>query len=249
MAVKVKRNQLSYIFVLFLYLIIPLFSLFPGHAFSKDLNMYIPIGTGNFGSLAIRPNITSLKTIKSKNIIQQKLDFSCGSAVTATLLKYYLNLDVNEEKVINGLFNVGNLEKIMKRKGFSLLDIKKLALALGYNAKGFRTDLPGLIKLQKPAIVAITIGSYKHYVIFKGIYKGRVFLADPAFGNTVVSIKDFKKMWYKNIALIIYPGNENYNKNFEKISSKEKIWVDEESLRMSIFYRTYPIYNSFNEFR
>lgn len=248
MTVKEKRGQISFILLVSLYLITPLISLFPGHAFSKDLNMYVPIGTGNFGSLVIRPNVKSLKTIKSTNIIQQKLDFSCGSAVTATIFKYYLNLDVNEEKIINGLFNVGNLEKIMKRKGFSLLDIKKLALALGYKAKGFKTDLKGLVKFQKPAIVAITIGSYKHYVIFKGIYKGRVFLADPAFGNTVVSIKDFKNMWYKNIALIIYPKN-NYNKNFEKISSQEKIWVNEENLRKSIFYRIYPIYNSFNEFR
>ena len=158
-----------------------------------------------FGQLAIKVRLKSNEEIKSKNVIKQKLDFSCGSAATATLFNYYLNDPLSEEEVIKGLFHFGNKKKIIKNRGFSLLDIKKLGNALGYVVKGYRTNLKGLLELNMPSIVTIVLGDYKHFVIFKGYKKNRVFLADPALGNTIVTRKKFLDMWYKNIALVIKP--------------------------------------------
>jgi len=183
--------------------------------------------------------------IKMKNVVRQKLDFSCGSATVATIFKYYLGVDITEEQVINGLFKVGNVKKIIQRKGFSLLDIKKLAVALGYKAAGYKTDLRGLIKINKPAIVSIVIGNYKHFVIFKGYRDGKVFLADPSRGNTVMASWEFEKMWYKNIALVIFPKNENAKFG---LSDEELSYVKSDFMRQSLYRQAIPGYKTFSDF-
>lgn len=207
----------------------------------------LSIGTNFGGKVTIRPVVRPVQYYKDKNIVKQKYDFSCGSAVASTILKYYLNLnDVSEEVVLNGLFQVGDLKKIVERKGFSLLDIKKLFEAMGYKATGYKTDILGLISLGKPAIVAITIGKYKHFVIFRGVYKEKVFLADPALGNTIVSWEEFQKIWVDNIALVV--ETENVNENFSKIKKEDIFSVSSESIRNSLFIQTIPLFKSFNEF-
>lgn len=212
----------------------------------KEAEINLSIGTPSGGKVTIRPVLKPLQYFKEKGIVKQKYDFSCGSAATSTVLKYYLNLNLTEEQVINGLFQVGDVKKIVERKGFSLLDIKKLIEALGYKATGYKTDLIGLASLQKPAIVAIKIGNYKHFVIFRGIYKGRVFISDPALGHTLLSIDDFQNMWVDNIALVISGNNEN--KNFLTIKKEDLFWVNADVIRNSIFIRSIPMFKSFNEF-
>lgn len=213
---------------------------------AKTAFINISIGSSNFGKVNIRQKIIPVQNFKTRNIVKQKFDFSCGSAVTATLLRYYLNINTTEEQVMNGLFQVGDLEKIIERKGFSLLDIKRLAQALGLKATGYRTDIVGLITIGKPAIVAVRIGNYKHFVIFRNIYKGRVFIADPALGNMIISIEDFQRMWIDNIALVI--ESDNPNESYVKLKKDEMIWVNSESLRNALLLQSIQTFKSFNEF-
>ncbi|WP_200762612.1 C39 family peptidase [Nitrosophilus alvini] len=203
--------------------------------------------SGKFGTIVVRPKVKSATELKTKNIVKQKHDFSCGSAAVATLFKYYLNDPVTEEQVIKGLFHFGNKKKIIENRGFSLLDIKKLANALGYKVGGYKTDVEGLVTLGKPAIVTIVIGNYKHFVVFRGVHKNRVFLADPALGNTIVSVKKFEKMWYKNIALIIEPkGNRKLDKL--AISDEDLVWVRSDAIRNSLFLQQIQSFKSNTEF-
>lgn len=171
--------------------------------------------------------------LKEKHLVKQELDFSCGSAAVATIFNYYLGEHVTEKDVIEGLFKVGNVKKIIKRKAFSLLDIKKFAEYRGYKAVGYRTDVKGLVKLGKPAIVTLELGNYKHFVVFRGVRKGRVFLADPALGNTILSVEEFERMWYKKIALVIEPKEEPKN-NKLAITDEDMQWVQEEKVRSYI---------------
>ncbi len=212
----------------------------------EEKGVPVSIGGSYFGGLIIRSPVKPYYEIKNKNVIKQKLDFSCGSAAVATVLNYYLGLNITEEQVINGLFKVGNLKLIMKRRGFSLLDIKRFVTLLGYKAVGYRTNLHGLSKLKKPAIVTIILGKYKHFVVFKGLKNGRVLLADPAFGNMILPAEEFDKIWFKHIALVIYPKD---NRDLEYIFSKEEqIWVKEDILRNTINAVIPNIYRSFTEF-
>ena len=210
----------------------------------NSVPMYI---NGKFGTIVIRPKIKSAMELKTKNIVKQKHDFSCGSAAVATLFRYYLNDPVTEKQVIKGLFHFGNKKKIIENRGFSLLDIKKLANALGYKVGGYKTDVEGLLTLGKPAIVTIFIGKYKHFVVFRGVHKNRVYLADPALGNTIVSVKKFEKMWYKKIALIIEPKGDKRSDKL-KISDEDEVWVKSDSLRNSLFFRQIQSFRSSSEF-
>jgi len=237
-----KKNSL----IIVLVLIMVLANAFASEKNNKKNSVPIYIST-KFGTVMIRPKIKSAAELKSKNLVKQQFDFSCGSAAVATLFKFYLNDPVTEQQVINGLFHFGNKEQIIKNKGFSLLDIKKLANALGYKVGGYKTDVEGLVALGKPAIVTITIGKYKHFVIFRGVKKGRVFLADPALGNTILPIDEFEKMWYKNIALIIMPkGNRKIDKL--KIDADDEIWVKSENLRNLLFLQQIQTFRTNNEF-
>ncbi|WP_281951380.1 C39 family peptidase [Nitrosophilus kaiyonis] len=212
----------------------------------KHATVPVYINTG-FGSIMIRPKVKSQDEIKSKNVIKQKFDFSCGSATCATLFNFYLNDPISEKEAVEGLFKYGNKRNIIKNRGFSLLDIKKFANAKGYKVLGYKTDIEGLVELGKPAIVAIVLGKYKHFVVFRGVYKGRVFLADPALGNTIVSISEFKKIWFRNIALIIEPKSKKID-NKLKISKEDEIMVNSEKLRSLLLNQQIQMFRSPKEF-
>jgi hypothetical protein len=182
--------------------------------------MSIAIG-GSFGRVVVRPKVKPASAFKDQNVVKQTLDYSCGAAATATIFTYYLGEAVTEAKVIDAMFKAGNVDKIIARKGFSLLDIKKLAEFMGYRAVGYRTDMQGLVSLGKPSILAIMLRGYTHFVVFKGIENGRVFLADPALGNTTVALREFERMWYGQIALVIEPLN-GQARNGLKIRKEEK---------------------------
>ena len=227
-------------------LLILLLTINIGNANEKKNSVPVYINS-SFGTIMIRPKVKSQTEIKSKNIIKQKYDFSCGSATFATLFNYYLNEPISEKEAVEGLFKYGNKKNIIKNRGFSLLDIKKFAKAKGYKVLGYKTDIEGLVELNKPAIVAIIIGNYKHFVIFRGIRKGRVFLADPALGNTIVSIREFEKMWLKNIALVIEPKDEK-TENRLKITKEDEILLDSEEMRNILFNQQIQMFRSPIEF-
>ncbi len=208
--------------------------------------MSIPIG-GGFGRMVIRPKVKPSSAFRDENVVKQGLDFSCGAASTATLFNYYLGEPVTEANVIDAMFKAGDVDKIIARKGFSLLDIKKYAEFMGYCAVGYKTDMQGLVLLDRPSIVAVMVRGYKHFVVFKGIESGRVFLADPALGNTTVSLREFEQMWCGQIALVIDPRNEQA-KDGLKIRKEERILVGSSDIRRSIFYNAILFTRSANQF-
>lgn len=201
-----------------------------------EIYIYTPAGVS-------RVKVEPASKLKHKGIVKQEYDYSCGAAVLATLFKYYFGeKDLTEKEVIEGLFKVGDVKKIKERQGFSMLDLKRYAVMKGYKAVGYRASVKDLVELGLPAIVAIDFGNYKHFVLFKGVYKGRVLLADPAFGNTVVSVEEFERIWVKNIALVISP-KEGKELSFG-ISEEDIVIVKDEYLRQIHLPGSLPIYRT-----
>lgn len=147
--------------------------------------------------------IEPLSELKFKNITQQVYDYSCGSAALVTVLKSHFGLAVTEQQTMEGMLRYGESEKIVARRGFSLLDMKRFVGALGLEGNGFRGELSDLRKLTEPAIVPIDFEDFKHFVVFRGISDGRVYLADPALGHLVVSEAEFAAMWDRNTLFLI----------------------------------------------
>lgn len=140
-----------------------------------------------------------------RNIVKQAYDYSCGSAALTTLLNGYIGEKLTEQQTMNGLLRYGEYDRIVERRSFSLLDMKRFVTALGYNSGGFKGEFSDLIKLDKPAIVPIVYAGFKHFVVFKAYRDGRVFVADPALGNLSFSAGHFQEIWDNNTLFIIDP--------------------------------------------
>ncbi len=147
-------------------------------------------------------NITSMREGRYLNIVQQKTDFSCGAAALATLLRYAYGMQVDEQTVLAGMLVKSNPE-IVQRQGFSLLDLKNYVQQLGMRARGYRVSEQRLRSLRVPAIVLLDTKGYKHFVVLKRVLGDRVFLADPAMGNKIMTLDEFKKAWPSRALFIV----------------------------------------------
>lgn len=153
--------------------------------------------------------VTPINSQRNKNLVRQKYDYSCGSAALTTLLRFYLGLNLNEKQVMNGMLKFGEREKILARRGFSLADMKRFSQAIGYKAAGFRGEFDDLKTLEEPAIIRITYGNFQHFVVLRDIAGGRIFLADPAFGNISLTENEFLKIWDGILFIVSANGRQN----------------------------------------
>jgi predicted double-glycine peptidase len=157
----------------------------------------------------VTPEAVSMKPLsdfKYEHIVRQAYDYSCGSAALTTILRFHLGIDVTEQQVMEGMLEHGEKDKIIQRRGFSLLDMKRYVASLGSVGAGFRAEVSDLQKLEEPAIVPIDYAGSKHFVVFRGIRNGRVLLADPSAGHIAFSVDDFAKLWDRNTLFVIYPS-------------------------------------------
>jgi len=204
----------------------------------------VPIIVGN--TIIGQKSVESYWDIKTKGIVMQKLDYSCGSAALATIFTYYLGEKTTENNIINYLLNHGNLKAIIKRKGFSLLDLKEYTQYKGFTAQGYRMNMESLFDMKVPVLLPIVINGYRHFVIYAGHKDGRVFLLDPTFGSVTMLTDEFKRAWYayENVGLIITKNGYQRSKNIIPltISKERKIYV-RNSLMTNIINRTIPFFH------
>lgn len=161
-----------------------------------------------YGSESTRQKefIEPLSEFRFNNVVRQAYDYSCGSAALTTLLDFYLGRNFQERQVMEGLLQFGDSEKIVERRGFSLLDMKRLVTALGHPSGGFRAEKEDLIKLDHPAIAPIEYAGFKHFVVIRGVKNGHVFVADPSLGNISFTLNRFLEIWDRNVLFIVFPN-------------------------------------------
>jgi hypothetical protein len=167
----------------------------------------ISIGSGD----RVNVSVKSLKAMRDANLVRQRFDYSCGAAALATILHNGFGEEVTERDILTDLFDLlSKDEKALRRKkGFSLLDLKKVAQARGYKAEGFRLTPEYLPKLGGPVIVFIEPRGYKHFAVLRGFKADRVYLADPSRGNMRMPGYRFLDSWIqengKGIIFVVEP--------------------------------------------
>jgi len=154
----------------------------------------------------LKENIEPLTEFKYNNVVRQAYDYSCGSAALTTLLDFYLGRNFQERQVMEGLLQFGDSEKIAARRGFSLLDMKRLVTALGHPSGGFRAAEEDLVKLDHPAIAPIEYAGFKHFIVIRGVKDGHVYIADPSLGNISFTMSRFLEVWDRNVLFIVFPN-------------------------------------------
>jgi predicted double-glycine peptidase len=143
--------------------------------------------------------IRSLAEMRSERVVLQRWDLSCGAAALATLLNFQHGDPVSEREVALGLMGrdeyLANPLLVRARQGFSLLDLKRYIDQRGYHGEGFgQLELRDLEE-RAPILTPVVQGGYSHFVVFRGRYRDRVLLADPAFGTRTMLIEQFEHVW------------------------------------------------------
>ena len=144
-----------------------------------------------------------------RGIVRQAYDYSCGSAALTTLLNGYVGTQLNEQQTMSGLLRYGEYDRIIERRSFSLLDMKRFVAALGMESGGYRGEFSDLVKQGQPAIVPISYAGFKHIVVYKAYKNGRVYVADPALGNISFDEERFKEVWENNTLFLINVAPQN----------------------------------------
>ena len=175
-----------------------------------------------------------------QGIVRQAYDYSCGSAALTTLLNGYVGTQLNEQQVMSGLMKFGETDKIVERRSFSLLDMKRFVSALGLESGGYRGEFKDLVNQDQPAIVPISYAGFKHFVVYKGYKNGRVYVADPALGNISFEERRFQDIWENNTLFLINVP-EQYRKNFLVLKESDMRHVEDATInRYALVDMQYP---------
>lgn len=196
-----------------------------------------PVDSRYYSALSIpeRPvEVRPLVEQQFKNIVHQAYDYSCGSAALTTVLNGYLGRQFEERQIMDGLLKYGETDKIVQRRGFSLLDMKRLVTVLGHPSGGYKGTFEDLKKLDHPAIVPIHYAGFKHFVVVKKYKEGRVFVADPALGNISFPEERFKDIWENNVMFIVFPNGFKPHTGLE-LTEADMRFVDDQTINQIAF--------------
>jgi predicted double-glycine peptidase len=152
--------------------------------------------------------VVSVKEARFTTTQRQQYDFSCGSAALATLLTHHYGEPVDERAVFTQMYQRGDQAKIRK-EGFSMLDMKHYLETRGYKADGFQLPIEKLSSENVPAIVLLSERGYRHFVVVKGVERGRVLVGDPAMGTRALSMDRFQRLWVNQILFVVYNQREH----------------------------------------
>ncbi len=152
-----------------------------------------------------RYHLWSWKELHEKNIVMQKRDFSCGAAALATVLQHYWGDPITELHVLKQFDEMFTPADVKDRiqNGLTITDLRRAAVKLGYQASIGTIRYDQLQESKVPLVVGITVGEFKHFVVYRGTDGYYVYLADPARGNIRIPASDFVKQWQKNAVLVV----------------------------------------------
>ena len=163
------------------------------------------LGQVSQGNQTLTKPVKSWKELKFTNLVRQRTDFSCGAAALATIFNYAYGRNTTEQQVLVNMLKVADPD-IVREKGFSLLDMKNYAQAIGMKGEGYGVDYATLQELKVPGIILLDIKGYKHFVVLRKVEGRHVHLGDPALGNRVMTDKSFKESWNGVVFVIVGEG-------------------------------------------
>ncbi|MEO4177724.1 C39 family peptidase [Acinetobacter pittii] len=178
-----------------------------------------------------------------RGIVRQAYDYSCGSAALTTLLNGYVGTSLTEQQTMSGLLQYGEYQRIIERRSFSLLDMKRFVTAIGLESGGYRGEFSDLVNLGQPAIVPISYAGFKHFVVYKAYKDGRVYVADPALGNISFDENRFKEVWDNN-TLFVVSVHESQRKDLLALKDSDMRHVEDATVNRYAFVDVqYPTFN------
>ena len=185
----------------------------------------------------------TFRDIQARHTVKQQWDFTCGGAALAMVLRYQYRIEVSEVEVVATMLHNGDRERILKERGFSLLDLKRYANARGFDAAGYMgLDVEALRAIGLPAIVPVQTMDFHHFVVFRGVAGDRVVVADPARGNMTLPLAAFANAWQGGVAFVVRSRTEPSAPNRLAVQDEELIYPRTQHLgallRTDVAFRT-----------
>lgn len=138
----------------------------------------------------------SIYEMRWDSIVRQQSEVGCAAASLATILTSFFGIPSEEKPLVDALIKEAQGDaRDYREYGFNLRHLRNVAASGGLIGRAFRVKLEDLDKLKIPAITRVTLKGYDHFVVLRGARDGRVFIADPAFGNTSYRLASFEKIW------------------------------------------------------
>ncbi|MBF2755527.1 MAG: C39 family peptidase [Gammaproteobacteria bacterium AqS3] len=137
----------------------------------------------------------------------QNLDYSCGSAALATLLREFYGIPTDEAEI---------LERIDRESAASFADLSRVAGSFGFRAVGYRMSLSSVLKLRIPVLIYVKYRQNDHFSVIRGVRPdGLIALADPSWGNRRLLPHQFMELWDtegsgKGLVLVVVPKDKNH---------------------------------------
>jgi len=157
---------------------------------------------------------TPYRELRYQNVVGQTDWFTCGPAAVATLLRYYFGrTEVDEARVLAlALEALQKTEGEVRQGGISALALRQAMRALGVESRGFRLSLEQLrdyfVRGGLPLILHTTLPE-PHYVVAVGLVQEQVLLADPSWGQRMVSLEGLvSEKGFGGVVLVPLPDEE-----------------------------------------
>ena len=187
--------------------------------------------------------LNSWQDLKFDGIVSQELDYSCGSASIVTILNEYLMDNWSENLVITDMTARLTEEEMKSRilEGFSMLDMKKTLVRLGYQVAGVKLTIAQLKKLTGPVIILLRKEEINHFVVLRGVVNEEVYIADPSLGKVRMSLEQLNKEWQGEVLAIGKLGDNSINRGKMFVKESEIGHPELEAVRGWRFFRPgYP---------
>lgn len=129
--------------------------------------------------------------------VRQLLDFTCGAASLATILRHYWGEDIGEKQVLDRIrarYDAGQW-RAKQSDGMSFDDIAHAAQGLGYEARGAEIAADELTRLAAPVIVHLDKGKFQHFSVLKRAAGGVYYLSDPILGAIGMPAWEFRRQY------------------------------------------------------
>ena len=149
--------------------------------------------------------VQSWKQLRDQGIEKQDLDYSCGSAAVATILRAYYGFDVYEQDILTAVERIGN------DGAASFADLQQAVQSFGFKAIGIAATFDMLKTIKIPALLYLQYRDQDHFSVLRGMSDTHILLADPSWGNRTFTRHQFKQLWeqdtLKGKALVIVPNS------------------------------------------